>query len=168
MKIVIPKKITESSSISIYFSTKGSIIVFAAMVGIETVHFHLRSILAPTAPISVAREPKTISTRLPVVIRFAIMQPTVTPGIAAAEKKGSTHKASEILICIGFDASPRAAEIIVNTTYIAAIIAAWHRKSTFAWFLLFFIFIFSLVLFCVRMVTNSQSRTTGDIISHVK
>lgn len=57
----------------------------------------VRSILAPKAPISVARLPKIISQiTAPGTIRLEIRQPTNRPGIASGKKIGRIHSASEM------------------------------------------------------------------------
>ena len=89
-----------------------------------------------TAAIRVAMVPKTISYTVPPQIMFAIKQPIVTPGTADRVKMGSTHKASDILICIAPEERPNAAEIMVRATYAAAIIAECAINCV----LLFFIF----------------------------
>ena len=126
MNTVTTKNMTLSSSINIYFNTKGIMIALASIVGRGASHKCFLSICAPIAPISVAREPNTISRMFPDVRRFASTHPMVRPGIAADVKQGSTHKASEKRHCITPDASPKTFESRVRATYIAAIRAAEH------------------------------------------
>ncbi len=126
INIVMTKKITLSSSINIYFSTKGIITVLETIVGRGDNHLYFRRRYAPTAPISVANEPKMISITFPEVRRFARAQPRVTPGIAADVKQGRMQSASEIRHWITPEASPKTFESRVRATYIAAIIADVH------------------------------------------
>ena len=76
-------------------------ITLARIVGRVAAHLYFSgrplSILAPTAPISVARLPKIISQiTAPGTRRFEIKQPTNSPGIASGKKIGRIHSAYEM------------------------------------------------------------------------
>ena len=75
----------------------------------------------PIAPSSVTMLPNTTSQAAQPVIRLATTQPTVRPGTAAAVNTGRIVSASERRTWIAPLAMPRAAAMIVNTTYRAAI-----------------------------------------------
>ena len=70
----------------------------------------------PSAPIKVARLPKTISHKAQPVKTFARTQPTKRPGIAAGLNMGSIVKASENLTCTAKLARPIAEARYVRTT----------------------------------------------------
>ena len=101
--------------------------VFDKIAGIG--HSHLFLILdVRYAPISVAKDPRTISKMLPLKI-LAIKHPAKSPHTDPGKKYGSIHNASLILtstkpIANGFETS-------VKTTYIAATIAASVKNLTF-------------------------------------
>ena len=69
--------------------------VLAAMGGIGANHFLLRSRKVPTAPMRLARVPKTISGRAQPVTILEIRHPMVMPGMAAGVKNGKMVSASE-------------------------------------------------------------------------
>lgn len=72
----------------------------------------MRSASIPTSDASV---PKTTSHTAPPVSRFDIMQPSVTPGIAAGVSTPRMHSASEIRNCITPLERPQAAATSVST-----------------------------------------------------
>lgn len=94
--------------------------IFATIGGMLINHLFLRSRYVPTAPISVAILPNTISHTTPPANMFEIMQPISSPGIAAGVNAGRMQRASEILNWNTPDESPDADAIQVNTTYSAA------------------------------------------------
>ena len=98
--------------------------VLATIGGIGAKYLYFLSAYVPSAPISVASVPKTMSCHIAPNKRFEQRQPIVSPGIAAAVKMGNMQSISENLTWIAPEESPSIAEISVSTTYIAAITAA--------------------------------------------
>ena len=82
--------------------------VLASTVGSGTSQAKRLKRRAPSAPSRVAKVPKITSCQMQPVIRLEIRQPTVSPGIAAGVKNGSTHSASETRNCTIPFASPNA------------------------------------------------------------
>lgn len=89
----------------------------------------------------VARLPAIMSIQPRALDRFEIIQPIVSPGIAAGVYSASTHITSDSLNCTALNASPAAADTYVNAVYIAAITPAWVKNKT-VFLVLFFLFIF--------------------------
>ena len=100
-----------------------------------------------TAASRVAKLPAIMSIHPSVLDRFDIIQPIVSPGIAAGVYSANTHIISDSLNCTALNASPAAADRYVKATYIAAITPACVKNKT-VFFVFFFCYSFfvSLVL----------------------
>ena len=89
-------------------------IAFAATVGNGASHIsffgNFRRSLAPTAPINVASVPKITSHITPLVKRFAIAHPSVSPSVASGRRIGRIQSISESLNWMMPLASPTSEE----------------------------------------------------------